>query len=436
MTEAPQPPPSRPWLAWLWMERSTVALPLILLVFDVLGTWGAYGHWHNTGSGNVQYGVRSLDWFGWVLVVAGPIALHHRRRFPRTALAVCLGTTLLYLLMGYAYGPIYLNALIAVVVIGGTGYRREVWAGAVLFAIGMIFVPTHSAPGQKRDSPTEILFTAGWLLALMMVAELFRVLRQRALEAQKAREQEVKAQEQEARRQASEERLEIARELHDVLAHSISLIAVQANVALEVMDRRPEQARIALSAIKDASRSALGEVRSVLTVLRGDRAAPRDPAPDLGRLGHLVELAEAAGLKVALSVVGDLGRVPLAVSQAGYRIVQESLTNVVRHSGAERATILVEGADGLHLRVTDNGRGCPLGESATGGNGLPGMRERATAFGGTLTAGPQSGGGFRVDAHIPYAASSDGCPTGASTGSTAESATESPTESPTDEERA
>ena len=404
MTEQPQPP-SRPWLAWLWMERSTIGLPLIILVFDVLGTWGAYGHWHSSASGTSQVDVRPLDWFAWVLVVAGPLALHHRRRFPRTALAVCLGATLLYLLMGYAYGPIFLNALVAVIVIGGAGYRREVWSMSVLFAIGMTFVPTHSAKGQLRNSLTEILFTAGWLLALLMLAELFRVLRQRALEAQKAREQEARAHEQESRRQASEERLEIARELHDVLAHSISLIAVQANVALEVMDRRPEQARIALSAIKDASRSALGEVRSVLTVLRGDRAAPRDPAPDLGRLGHLVELAEAAGLKVALSVVGDPERVPLAVSQAGYRIVQESLTNVVRHAGAGRATILVEAGDGLHLRIADDGRGCPLGETASGGNGLPGMRERAAAFGGALTAGPQPGGGFRVDAHIPYPAS-------------------------------
>jgi signal transduction histidine kinase len=410
MTEQPQPP-SRPWMAWLWMERSTVALPLILLVLDVLGTWGAYGHWHSSGGGTVEYGIRPLDWFGWVLVVAGPVALHHRRRAPRIALAVCLGATLLYLLMGYTYGPIFLNALLAVIVIGGTGYRREVWAGALAFAVGMIFVPTHSEPHQNRSSPTEILFTAGWLLALLTLAELFRVLRQRALEAQKARDQEARAREQESRRQASEERLEIARELHDVLAHSISLIAVQANVALEVMDRRPEQARIALSAIKDASRSALGEVRSVLTVLRGDRAAPRDPAPDLGRLGHLVDLAEAAGLKVALSVVGDAERVPLAVSQAGYRIVQESLTNVVRHAGAENAAILVESSDGLHLRITDDGRGCPLGEIATGGNGLPGMRERATAFGGTLTVGPHSGGGFRVDAHIPFRASSADFPT-------------------------
>ncbi|ACU74907.1 histidine kinase [Catenulispora acidiphila DSM 44928] len=403
MTDQPPQPPSRPWLAWLWVERSTVGLPLIVLVIDVFGTWGAYGHWHNQG-GSTQVDVRPLDWFAWLLVVAGPIALWHRRKAPRVAFAVCLGATLLYLLMGYATGPIYLNALLAVIVIGGTGYRREVWAGSLLFAIGMIFVPTHAHVGEKRNSPADILFTAGWLLALLMLAELFGLLRQRALEAQKARDQEARAREQESRRQASEERLEIARELHDVLAHSISLIAVQANVALEVMDRRPEQARIALSAIKDASRSALGEVRSVLTVLRGDRAAPRDPAPDLGRLGHLVELAEAAGLKVALSVVGDLEAVPLAVSQAGYRIIQESLTNVVRHAAAGRATILVEAAGGLHLRIADDGRGCPLGEPGAGGNGLPGMRERATAFGGTLTAGPQSGGGFRVDAHIPFGA--------------------------------
>jgi signal transduction histidine kinase len=265
-----------------------------------------------------------------------------------------------------------------------------------------------------------VLSTIGWLLALLILAELFRVLRQRALESARAREQELKAheqelraREQEARRQASEERLEIARELHDVLAHSISLIAVQANVALEVMDRRPEQARIALSAIKDASRSALGEVRSVLTVLRGDRAAPRDPAPDLGRLPHLVEMAEAAGLKVALSVVGDLDAVPLAVSQAGYRIVQESLTNVVRHAGAARAWILVESAAGLRLRITDDGRGAPLGfDAADGaGNGLPGMRERATALGGTLTARPVPGAGFRIDAYIPHHPEEAACPT-------------------------
>src|SRR4051794_8629648 len=383
MTAQP-PPPSRALRAWLWMERSTVGLPLWLLVVDVVGTFGAYGDWHDKSSANVD--VRPLDGIAWLLVVIGPLALHYRRRVPRTALVLCLAATLTYLLMGYTDGPVYLNALVAVVIMGGTGYRREVWVGAVAFAVGMLFVPTHVEKGQTRTSPIDVLSTLGWMLALLTIAELFRVLRQRAMESQQVREQEEKAREQEARRQATEERLAIARELHDVLAHSISLIAVQANVALEVMDRRPEQARIALSAIKDASRSALGEVRSVLTVLRGDRAAPRDPAPDLSRLAHLVQQAEAAGLQVALSVVGDVEQVPLAVSQAGYRIVQESLTNVVRHAGAARAAILVECADALRLRVTDDGRGALLGVEGSG-NGLPGMRERATALGGQLSAG-------------------------------------------------
>ncbi|NUR28513.1 MAG: sensor histidine kinase [Catenulispora sp.] len=412
MTDQQPAPPvrvSRPLRTWLWMERSTIGLPLWLLVFDVAGTFGAYGEWHDNRS---VVDVTPLDFVAWVLVVAGPVALAHRRRSPRISLAICLASTLIYLLLGYAFGPIFLNAMIAVVVIAASGYRREVWIGSVGFAVGMLFVPTHVHKGETRTDVVDVLSTVGWLLALLMLAELFRVLRQRGLESAKAREQEIRAREQEARRQASEERLEIARELHDVLAHSISLIAVQANVALEVMDRRPEQARIALSAIKDASRSALGEVRSVLTVLRGDQAAPRDPAPDLGRLPHLVEMAEAAGLKVALSVVGDLEAVPLAVSQAGYRIVQESLTNVVRHAGAARAWILVESAAGLRLRITDDGRGVPLGfDAADGaGNGLPGMRERATALGGTLTARPVPGSGFRVDAYIPHPEEA-ACPT-------------------------
>jgi signal transduction histidine kinase len=180
------------------------------------------------------------------------------------------------------------------------------------------------------------------------------------------------------------------------------------------MDRRPEQARIALTAIKDAARTSLTEVRSVLDVLRGGEQAPRRPAPDLGELGRLVEQAEAAGLVVRVDaatgsagVAGAAGSaglagLPLAVSQAAYRIVQESLTNVVRHSGARSADVLVriDGAE-LALSVTDDGRGVPLGHTEGTGNGIGGMRERAAAFGGGLTAGPGPQGGFRVAARIP-----------------------------------
>jgi signal transduction histidine kinase len=383
---------SLPWRAWLWLERSTVGMPLSLLVLDLFGTWGAaddsWNHHHR------QANVRPLDWFAWVLVVIGPVALHHRRRVPRVALVVTLGATLTYILMGYAQGPIWLNAIVAVASTVGAGYRWAAWIASICFATGLLFAPAHTA-GQSRLAAVNVLTTLLWLFAVTLIPELIRVLRERAMES-------VRIKEEEARRQASDERLAIARELHDVLAHSISLIAVQANVALEVMDRRPEQARIALVAIKDASKSALGEVRSVLDVLRGSEAAPRDPAPGLDRLNHLVTQAEAAGLRTALSVVGDVAEAPLAVSQAGYRIVQESLTNVVRHADATRASILVECVGGLRLRVVDDGRGAPLGFSDGSGNGLPGMRERATAFGGELTAGPLPSGGFRVAAYIPF----------------------------------
>ena len=366
---------------------------MVLLVVDVLGTSGAQnGGWQTDA---VRTGdIRPLDWIAWLLVVAGPVALYHRNRFPRAALLISLSSTLAYLLLGYVYGPIFLNALVAVIAAIGAGYRREAYAGAVGFAVGMLFVPSHQ-PGHSRQSLVDVLSTLGWLSATLLVAELFRLLRERGREANRVKEEE-------ARRQASDERLAIARELHDVLAHSISLIAVQANVALEVMDRRPEQARIALSAIKDAARTSLTEVRSVLDVLRGGEQAPRRPAPDLGALPHLVEQAEAAGLAVRVEAPGDVAGLPVGVSQAAYRIVQESLTNVVRHSGARSAAVRVR-TDGaaLLLSVEDDGRGVPLGFAEGTGNGIGGMRERAAAFGGELTAGPGARGGFRVTARIP-----------------------------------
>lgn len=383
----------RRWIAWHWFETSKVGLPMVLLVVDVLGTSGAQnGGWQSSG---VQAGdIRPLDWIAWLLVVAGPIALYHRRRWPRIALIISLSTTLAYLLAGYVYGPIFLNALVAVIAAIGAGYRREAYAGALAFAVGMLFVPSHQR-GHSRQSLVDVLSTVGWLLATLLIAELFRVLRERAREVGRVKEEE-------ARRQASDERLAIARELHDVLAHSISLIAVQANVALEVMDRRPEQARIALTAIKEAARTSLTEVRSVLDVLRGGEQAPRQPAPDLGRLAQLVDQAEAAGLTVRIEGPGDTSRLPLAVSQAAFRIIQESLTNVVRHAGARHADVRVAvGAAELSLSVADDGRGVPLGFTDGTGNGIGGMRERAAAFGGHLTAGPGPGGGFRVSALIP-----------------------------------
>jgi signal transduction histidine kinase len=214
------------------------------------------------------------------------------------------------------------------------------------------------------------------------------------------------------RRRAGEERLRIARELHDVLAHNISLINVQAGVALHLMEEQPEQARTALTAIKAASKDALGELRSVLDVLRHvDEGAPRAPTAGLADLDRLVSGATAAGIDVRVVTSGTPRPLPPSVDLAAFRIVQEALTNVTRHAGQATATVsLTYGEEGLTVSVEDDGRGVNGAGAGTGperprerggGNGIRGMKERASALGGDVEAGPRPGGGFRVTASLP-----------------------------------
>jgi signal transduction histidine kinase len=238
------------------------------------------------------------------------------------------------------------------------------------------------------------------------VAEVAVAGRQRRLDAERSRAEE-------ARRRAGEERMRIARELHDVLAHNISLINVQAGVALHLMDEQPGQSRSALQAIKQASNDALGELRSVLDVLRqGDEAPPRAPASGLAQLDGLVAGAGATGLEVRTRVEGTPRPLPAGTDLAAYRIVQESLTNVTRHAGPARATVLVAyGETDLTVQVDDDGNGLEPPSAAAiplrPGRGLVGMRERVAALGGELTTGPRPGGGFRVLARLPIGAEGD-----------------------------
>jgi signal transduction histidine kinase len=202
--------------------------------------------------------------------------------------------------------------------------------------------------------------------------------------------------------------MRIARELHDVLAHNISLINVQASTALHLIEKDPERAPIALSAIKDASKEALIELRSVLGILRQvDENTPRAPAPSVAHLDELVGRAEAAGIAVRVEVEGSPRPLPAGVALAGFRIVQEALTNVTRHARAASATVTVTyGRGEIAVRIDDDGS--PPGSSSRriptspgGGNGVAGMRERAEALGGRFEAGPRSDGGFRVRARLP-----------------------------------
>jgi signal transduction histidine kinase len=208
--------------------------------------------------------------------------------------------------------------------------------------------------------------------------------------------------------------MRIARELHDVVSHTIGVISVQAGVAAHLLHRRPDKAADSLAAIRQASDEALGELHAMLGVLRqgdgdGDRA-PLTPAPGLAELDALVAQAAGAGVEVTVSLEGEPRRLPPAVDLACYRVVQESLTNVVRHAGASRAEITVTSQDGqVVVEVTDDGRAGPgagpgNGNGAGSGQGILGMRERARALGGSLEAGPRPGGGFRVQASLPVSA--------------------------------
>ena len=364
-----------------------VALAAGLGVFMLVGAFGAgYG----SGTRHPDAGAAAL-----VLAIAAPLIF--RRRRPVQVVAVVWLLTLGYFLARYPYASVWLGLVVAYYTAVATGHRL---AGAVAGVSGFLIFPWLDDLLGRGPAPMPgiVSFIAASLLVVFGLAEGVRVRRQRAAEAERTRAEE-------AKRQASEERFRIAQELHDVLAHNISLINVQASVALRVNQQLPEQARTALTAIKEASREGLGELRTVLDVLRqtdDPAAAPGWPAPGLARVQELVEGAKLAGLDAALQVEGEPFPLPAAVDLAAYRIAQEALTNVIRHAHATAVRVhVVYGADELLIRVEDDGGGQPTEAEETWGNGLSGMRERAAALGGRLDAGPRAGGGFQVLARLP-----------------------------------
>jgi signal transduction histidine kinase len=375
-------PPARWWTGW--PAAVSVAMVLVILAIQVVGT---------TFAAEGQPERRSLDVFAYVLLCAGPLALLGLRRRPPLVLAGVLAILLTYLLIGYPYGPVFLSFVVALVVTSLRGHRAAAIAAAVGLYVGQFAVPAL-LDLERAPTAGQGLGVAAWLLVVLVVVEAIRIRRSQLAEAARSREEETL-------RRASEERLRIARELHDVLAHSISLINVQASTALHLADERPEQARAALSAIKQASKEALTEVRSVLGVLRqAGEEAPRSPAVGLGRLDDLVASTSAAGVDVRSRTVGTPRRLPDGVDAAAFRIVQEALTNVTRHAGQATATVTLDyGEAELTISVEDDGRAAGAGFAS--GNGLRGMRERAEALGGRLEAGPGPAGGFRVLARLP-----------------------------------
>jgi signal transduction histidine kinase len=374
------------WLRTLSWRRD-LALPLVVLVVQLTGAAVSDGKAH---AFNPPHPLGPL---AWVLLAAGPVALVARRRHPVPVLWVNVAGTLPW---SSAAGWAHISFIVAFFAAATAGKRYAAWlALTICFAWTIWFAPLIY--GYAIPVTNDALMLAGWTVAVAIAAEAYRFRAERVAATRASRQID-------QRRRQSEERLRVARDLHDVIGHNISLINVQASMGLDLMDSQPEQARAALSAIKSASKAALDELRTMLTTLRQDQdAAPRSPAPGLDRLPELIELTRAAGLSVEVEVAGKPPPLPAAVHLTAYRIIQESLTNAARHAGRARVTVRVTYDDtNMHVEIDDDGKVPSGGGSAIGtGSGITGMRERAAALGGDLSAGFRHGGGFRVSARLP-----------------------------------
>ena len=266
---------------------------------------------------------------------------------------------------------------------------------------------------MRTDRGRQRFYAAGWVISAGVMVVASRVWRLHLREVEQRAEEAERTRDEVARRMAVEERLRIARELHDSLTHSISVICVQSGVAVHLARKRGEEVSPALLAIQEASTDAARELRTTLGVLRADEDGD---SSGLGHLDSLAARARAAGLPVTVNVTGTKRSLPPEVDQAAYRIVQEALTNVSRHAGQASAWVhLCYTPDALEIQVDDDGAGTSIahttsnnssnnssnGHSTSNGLGLIGMRERVTALGGRLQAGPRDGGGFQVRAEIP-----------------------------------
>jgi signal transduction histidine kinase len=335
----------------------------------------------------------------WTALAFMPLAL--RRRLPLSVLGVTTVVAVIYEVGHFPPNVAFVAPLIALYTVATLRGR------SVTIAAGVISAAAQLAAAYYAVGANGLLVELVRVVALLGVAGALgdatrnrrayvAEVEQRAADAERTREDE-------ARRRVDEERLRIARELHDVTAHSLSIIAVQSGAASHVIDTDPAEARKALDAIRRTSKDALDELRAMLGVLRaaGESDAPLAPVPGLARLDELVAPLRDAGYEVSTDVDTDFGDITAVVESSAYRIVQEALTNVVRHAGVCRVWLVVRRANGtLSINVDDDGA-TPTLPLPEGRHGLAGMRERVVALGGDFSAGPREGGGFAVAATLP-----------------------------------
>ncbi|MEE6169940.1 MULTISPECIES: sensor histidine kinase [unclassified Mycolicibacterium] len=375
------------------------ALWLVPVLVAVIQVAGSTGMRHHRGPE-----LPPLTWFGFVLLLAGPLVLLARYRYPYAVLLAVTAITATYLLAGFGPGPVFLSLVVAFVRAATVCPRWWTYPLPLIGWVAAGWVLPWLA-GHPRPPLEAIGGLGAWLVVLIAIAEGLRQ-RRSVVEARRLRQDAMaSAARSEQQREATAARLAIARELHDVLAHSLSMINVQSSVALELLDKQPERAGPALAAIKDASRQAISDVHSLVTALRAEGGEPTAPTPGIADLDGLLAPARATGLTVTTTVTGLPRPLPAVIDVAAARIVQESLTNVVRHSTATTAAVAVD-YSGSRLAVAVDDNGAPRTGLSTGGSGITGMRERAKALGGSFSAGRAPGGGFSVRASLPVDESS------------------------------
>jgi len=368
---------------------SFIAIGVALI--QVLGTAFAASH---------QAGARPLDALALVLLLAGPAALLLRRRMPVLMVPLTFAAALAYLLAGYPWGPVVVSFAVSLMLSAAAGLRWLAWLGAGSAAATVLL---WSLLVGDEAWPLRFSAAAAWAAILVLLGEGFRRRREQLAEYRRRRAAAEQA-------ERDEYRLTLARDIHDVVAHSLSMINVQASVALHLGANEPERLRPALEAIKAASKESLAEVRQLLGVLREDAPLHPGARPGLARIPELVEHARLAGLRVDLEGPPELPGAGEAQQEAAYRVVQEALSNVRRHSGASAAVVrLALAGNTLEVTVDDDGAGLDWSKQggAEPGNGLTGMRERVEALGGSLALLPLDGlppnRGLRVKATLPLA---------------------------------
>jgi signal transduction histidine kinase len=337
------------------------------------------------------------------LEAALTLVLLARRRFPFAAPAGMLiaGAALSFLdgrFIPFSFGG-FLAALAAAFLLGLLDDVRQALIGLGVTIAALVIIVGNDPDGLGSDFVfIPLLFTTVWVLGFGLGRKLEQV-----REAEERAAQIERQREEQAREAVAEERARIARELHDVVGHSVSVMTVQASGVRRLLRPDQEREREALLVVEQAGREALAEMRRLVGVLRRPEEAPAlAPQPSLQHLDRLIEQAREAGLPVDVQIEGDPTELPAGVDLTAYRLVQEGLTNAMKHSQATQAEVIVRyGADAVELVVSDNGRGTSDGKADSGGHGLVGMRERVTVYGGELEAGPRPEGGYTLHARLP-----------------------------------